>query len=99
MVGTEVCMATSMTTPRTQLLLSLVVAQITHSHSHSPFTITTNVHSIFTQQLLHSVSILATVLSTLSQLASGGPLAAKQIIHGSHTWLTIYGNIRFLDIH
>ena len=76
---------------RTRSLLSLVVAQITHS----PFTNATNVHGAFTKQSLRSVGIPPTVLSTLSQLASGGPLAAKRTIHGSHTWSggTIYSNI------
>ena len=34
-------------------------------------------------------------LSTLNRFASGGPLAAKRTIHGSHTWSggTIYGKI------
>ena len=43
-------------------------------------------HGAFTKQSLHSVGIPVTVLSTLSQFASGGPLAAKRTIHGSHTW-------------
>ena len=39
--------------------------------------------------------VTAAVLSTLSRFASGGPLAAKRTVHGSHTWSggTIYGNI------
>ena len=66
----------------TESLLSLVVAQITHS----PFAIATNVHGAFTKQSLRSFGIPAMVLSTLSRFASGGPVVAKRTIHGSHTW-------------
>ena len=69
------------------------MAQITHS----PLAIATNVHGAVTKQSLleslRSVGIPAAVLSTLSRFASGGPLAAKRTIHGSHTWSegTSYG--------
>ena len=61
----------------------MVVAQITHS----PLAIATNVHGTFTKQSLRSVGIPAAVYPPqLSRFASGGPLAAEQTIHGSHTW-------------
>ena len=60
----------------------MVVAQITHS----PFAIATDVHGAFTKQSLRSVGFPAVVLSNLNWFASGGPLAAKRTIHGSHTW-------------
>ena len=63
----------------TESLLSLVVAQITHS----PFAIAKNVHGAFTKQSLRSFGIPAMVLSTLSRFASGGPAAAKQTIYGN----------------
>ena len=49
-----------------------------------PIAIATNVHGAVTKQSLRSVDIPAAVLSTLSQLASGRPLAEKRTIHGSH---------------
>ena len=57
---------------------ALVVAQITHS----PFAIAINVHGTFAKQS----QIFQPRFIPLSQLASGGPLAAKRTIHDSHTW-------------